>query len=250
VIGPNSELVRKTLTEARFRERFGANVLAIRQRGQFFHLRTGLTKLRAGDALLIETSRERLEALLRNEAFVFASRTALPSYRRSKMLIALSILVAVVALPSLGLISIVASAIAGCVLMVLTGCLAIEEAYTAVDWTVIFLLAGLLTLGTALDTSGTAALLSRFLIDTVGAWGPVALVSVLYLVSSLLTEMMSNNATAALLAPIPVGYQTNTLIYGPGQYRFSDYFRVGWPLNLLFWLLATIFIPRFWTFAP
>jgi len=279
VVAPNSELDHKTLRESRFRERMGANVLAIRHRGQLIHLRTGLTRLRAGDALLIETSRDRLEPLLRHEAFVFASRIGLPSYRRSKMLIAMSILTAVVACAALGLMSIVTSAIAGCVLMVLTGCLTMEEAYTAIDWTVLMLLAGVLTLGSALENSGAAVLLSRFLIGSVGAWGPQALVSALYLLTSLLTELMSNNATAALLAPIaiataktlglssrpllmavtfaasasfmtPVGYQTNTLIYGPGQYRFIDYVRVGAPLNILFWILATIYIPRFWSFAP
>jgi di/tricarboxylate transporter len=278
VVAPNSELDRKTLRESRFRERLGANVLAVRHRGQLIHQRTAHARLRAGDALLIETSRQQMEALLRHEAFVFASRIALPSYRRSKMLIALGIIAGVVGCAALGIASIVTSAIAGCLLMVLTGCLTMEEAYSAIDWTVLMLLAGVLTLGAALENSGAAVLLSQFLIQGVGLWGPVAVVSALYLLTSLLTEAMSNIATAALLAPIaiaaahslgvdsrpflmavtfaasasfmtPVGYQTNTLIYGPGQYRFKDYIRVGAPLNILFWILATIFIPRFWTFT-
>ena len=174
---------------------------------------------------------------------------------------------------------IVISAISGCALLILTGCLTMEEAYQAVEWKIIFLLAGVLTLGVALEKTGTALLLSNWLIATVGLWGPIALVSAFYLITSLLTEAMSNNATAALLTPIaiaatqslevdprpflmaitfaastsfmtPVGYQTNTLIYGPGQYTFTDFLRIGAPLNVLFWVLATLFIPVFWPFQP
>jgi di/tricarboxylate transporter len=192
---------------------------------------------------------------------------------------AVTIIVAVVASAALGIVPILVSAIAGSVLMVLTGCLTLEEAYGAIQWKIVFLLGGVLALGLAMEKTGTALFLANQLVATVGTWGPMALMSAFYLMTSVTTGVMSNNATAALLIPIaiataeamgvdsrpflmavtyaasasfmtPVGYQSNTLIYGPGRYKFADFLKVGTPLNLIFWLLATFMIPIFWPFNP
>jgi di/tricarboxylate transporter len=277
VVAPNSVLDRATLKSIRFDQTFGGIVLAIGHRGQIIHDRTETAILRGGDTLLVEVPQEHLDDLMRHDAFVFVSHTGLPSYRRSKMLIALIIIAGVIGVAACGWMPIVTTAIAGSVLMIVTGCLTLDEAYKAVDWKIIFLLAGVLTLGVALEKSGAATLLSAGLVSGAHHLGPVFVVSALYLLTSILTEAMSNNATAALLAPIaiaaaealqvdsrpflmavtfaasasfmtPVGYQTNTLIYGPGQYRFADFVRVGGPLNVLFWIMATFLIPRFWAF--
>jgi len=160
---------------------------------------------------------------------------------------------------------------------VLTGCLSTEEAYQAVNWKIIFLLAGVIPLGTAMENTGAAGILSSTLIDVLGPIGPTAVLSGFFFLSMMLTNIISNQATAALLAPIalqaaatlgidsrpllmaitfaaslsfmtPVGYQTNTMIYGPGQYKFTDFTKVGTPLNLILWVMATFLIPWIWPF--
>ena len=277
VVAPRSTLDGRSLKQARFRSRYGLTALAVRHRGVVMRENLETLPLRAGDVLLFEVEKEHLEQLREDRTFVLVSQVGLPLFRRSRMLIAIAIMTAVVLAAAAGTVPIVTGTIVGCILMGLSRCLNLEEAYSAINWQVIFLLAGVLTLGTALEKTGAAHLLGNFLVESVGAWGPLVLMSGLYLVTSLLTEMMSNNATAALLAPIaiaaaeglhidsrpllmaitfaasasfmtPVGYQTNTLIYGPGQFRYADFLRVGTPLNILFWILATIFIPQFWPF--
>ncbi len=277
VVTPGSALEGKTIKEAGFRQLYGGTALAIRQRGELMRERLGTTRLHAGDVLLVEVRRDRIAPLKRIPDFVIVSEIDREEPRRGKLALALAIVAGVVITATVGLLPIVGSAILGSVLLVLTRCITLDEAYHAIEWRVVFLLGGILPLGIALETSGAARLLTSWLVGSIGAWGPVALVSVFYLLTSLLTETMSNNATAALLAPIaittaaaldvdprpflmavtfaasasfmtPVGYQTNTLIYGPGHYRFTDFLRVGTPLNLLFWLLATLLIPRIWSF--
>lgn len=277
VIASGSTLDGRSLKQARFRTRYGLTAIAVRHRNRIMMEDLETMPLQAGDVLLFEVEARHMDQLREDKTFVLVSQADLPIFRKSRMLTAVVIVASVVVAAATGVVPIVAGAIIGCILMVISRCLTLDEAYGSINWQVIFLLAGILTLGTALEKTGAARLLGSYMVESVGAWGPMALVSVLYLVTSLLTEMMSNNATAALLAPIaiaaaeslgidsrpllmaitfaasasfmtPVGYQTNTLIYGPGQFRYADFLKVGTPLNILFWVLATIFIPRFWPF--
>lgn len=279
VIPANSALVGKTLQTSDFRENYGSIVLAIRHRGRLLREKISDTVLSAGDLLLVEIHRERLGQFRRSQEFIITSETERVEFRRNKVFIAVAIVAGVVASASLGLAPIVVASVIGAVLMILFRCLTLDEAYDAIDWKIIFLLAGVLSLGIALEQSGAAALIASNIVTSVGALGLIALVSAFYLLTSVLTETMSNNATAALLAPIaiataatlgvspqpflvavtfaasasfmtPVGYQTNTMIYGPGQYRFFDFVKVGTPLNIIFWMLATFLIPVFWEFKP
>jgi di/tricarboxylate transporter len=161
--------------------------------------------------------------------------------------------------------------------MVLSRCITVEEAYQAIDWKIIFLLGGLLPLGLALEGTGAAAWLANAALGPFQGSGPLIVLGVLYLVTAILTETMSNNAAAVLLAPIalsmaavmnvsprpflvaitfaastsfatPIGYQTNTMVYAPGGYRFSDYVKIGGPLNLIFLIIALFLIPVLWPF--
>ncbi len=282
VIAPNSPFEGRSVKQLGFRQKYGATVLAIRHRGELMRDKVANTVLRAGDTLLIEVDKAHLQNLQQLElrgrnTFLIVSEIDLPEYRKDKMLTVVLTMIGVIALASFDILPIMMAAIIGSMFLVLTRCITMEEAYLAIDWRVIFLLAGALSLGVAMDVSGTAGLISVFVIDLVGSMGPMAVMSTLYLVTSLLTATMSNNASAVLLAPIaiatsvelgvdarpflmaiafaasssfmtPVGYQTNTMIYGVGGFHFADFLRVGAPLNLIFWVLATFLIPYFFPF--
>ncbi len=275
VVAPNTALVGKSLKQLQFRATFGATALAIRHSGRVQHEKLGKIRLKGGDALLIEVGRDHLTQIKQHPAFVIVSETGLPEFRKKKLLPATLIMIGVVAAAALNILPIASSALIGCVLFVLTKCLNMEETYRAIEWNIIFLLAGVITLGIAMEKTGAALILSEILVSTVRQWGPVAVISALFFLTMMLTNVMSNAATAALFAPIaivvansmavsprpfliavtfaaslsfmtPVGYQTNTLIYGAGKYKFADFLRVGTPLNILFWLLATLLIPIIW----
>ncbi len=277
VIAPNSALVGKQIGSINFPEQYGATVLAIRHHGELQRESLPNRRLSGGDELLLKIHRERVAQLRQNPAFIIVSQIETSILRKEKIPTALGIIAGVVGLAAFGIFPIVVSAVAGVVVMILTGCITTEEAYDAIQWEIIFLLAGVLSLGTAMDTSGAAALLSQSVLDAFAAMGPRAMLGGLFMLTMLLTNIISNAAAAALLAPValeiagfmevdprpflmgvtyaaslsfmtPVGYQTNTLIYGPGQYKFTDFTKVGTPLNVLFWIIGTLLIPVFWPF--
>lgn len=272
VITPNSRLIGKTIKNVSFRNSFGATVLAIRHRGKIMREKLANTILLPGDVLLIEVKRDWLPQLRKNTAFILISEVTLTKMKKSKIFISILILSAVVLAAAFNLMPIVATAIIGSVLLILTGCISLEEAYKAVDWKVIFLLAGLVTLGIALQKSGGAEFISLGIINLTKSSNEYILVAIFFFLSMSLTAFMSNNASVALLIPIalvtaktlgidsrslimavtfaasidfmtPIGYQTNTMIYGPGNYKFTDYLKVGAPLNFACWLLGSLLIP-------
>ncbi|GIV09567.1 MAG: membrane protein [Fimbriimonadales bacterium] len=277
VLTPSSSLVGETLRTSRFRNRFGATVLALRHRQAMALEQFADTPLEAGDAILVQIERDRLPELLRLPDFILVSQVEAVRPRPLKALLAGLIMAGVVTVASLGWYPTSVTALTGALLMILTSCLKPDQAVQSIDWRLLIMLGAMLGLGTAMETTGAARWLTTNFIGALGALGPIVALSGFYLLTSLLTEVMSNNATAVLMAALgievaaalgvdarpflfavayaastsfmtPIGYQTNTMVFGVGQYQFSDFVRVGAPLNILFWILATLLIPRFWGF--
>jgi di/tricarboxylate transporter len=282
VIPTNSELDGKSLREFDFRRRFRAAPLAIRHREEVLNERLQDVKLRAGDVILCEMKSHFLDQHKsnnrdQNTPFIILSEQGILNFNRKQFYLVLSIIIAVIGSAALGLVPIVTSTMLGVVALVITGVLNMKEVYRSIQWPIVFLLAGALSLGVAMQNSGLAEAIAIFIVDHFAAFGPLAILAGVYLLTSLLTELMSNNATAALIAPLaiatatqldlsplpflvatmfaasasfmtPIGYQTNTMIYTAGGYKFSDFIKVGVWLNLIFWIISMIMIPYFFPF--
>ena len=275
VVGPGSSLVGETLATAAFRQQFEATVLAYKSHGEIVRERLEDRPLRVGDTLLVQAAEGSLDRLARSRDVVVAHEPRRPEYRTGKIPHAAAIIAGVVLLPALGLVPIVVSALAGVVAMAAAGVLKPTELYESVNWNVIFLLAGVIPLGIALEETGAASLIGESVAATADVLPVLGVLWVFYLVTALLTNVISNNASVVLMIPVaieaagrldanafafvlavtfaastafmtPVGYQTNLFVYGAGGYRFWDYFRVGAPLQLLLSVVTVVGIATFW----
>ena len=274
VVLTTSGLVGRTLKAARFAERFDAVVLGIRRRGEV-NERPSTTPLHAGDMLLVEGHRDALQALAETRGVLVVGTPAHPEERPGKLAITIATLIAVVLVVSLGFLPIVTAATAGCAVLMLTGCLRPNEVYRAIDLSLVFILAGSLALGAALNKTGITTVLADWLAGVSATTGPYLILAGFFVLAVVVSELMSNSGTVALLGPItfsvaakmginpmsllaaitfgasaafamPIGYQTSLMIYGPGGYRFKDFIRMGIPLDLILALLALLLIPYFW----
>ena len=279
-----SRLVGETLISSAFRNRYGATVLAIRRGDEVERDEVETKRLREGDSLLLQTTRGQEEVLHTVSDLVVTRATpairqkskAEPgTNRRAKMPVALGIMAAVIIVAALGWYPIVITALAGVVLMVVTGCVKTDEAYAAVGWNVIFLMAGVIPLGIAMQKTGAAAYLAGIVIGSAEVLPAVVILGLFYLLTAGLANVIGNNASVIIMIPIavdaamrveanpfafvlavtfaastafmtPVGYQTNLMVYTPGGYRFADFVRVGGPLQVLLAVVTTLGIAAIW----
>jgi di/tricarboxylate transporter len=277
VLSPHSTLAGKAVRDLDFRTRYGLTILAVWREGRAYRSHLRDMKLRFGDALLLFGPRRKLRIFGSEPDFLVLSEEALPAPRLKKAPLALLIMALVLIPVLLNWLPIAISAVAGVALMILTGCLKMDEAYRLIEWKAIFLIAGMLPLGIALDQTGAARLIGDNVVALLGSAGPLAVSAGLFLLASLGSQIMPNPAVAVLLAPIalstaadlgvsphplmmivavsssaaflsPVGHPANLLVMGPGGYRFSDYFKVGLPLTLLVMVIVLLILPVFWPF--
>jgi di/tricarboxylate transporter len=277
MVPPRSPLVGRLLGTLGFRARYGVPVMGVQRHGTSLTERMREVTLAAGDLLLVRGTAEDLRRIHEGRDLALLGPLALPARRARKMPVAIAILAAVVGLAALNVMPVLVAALLGVLAMFLTGCVRPDEAYREMDWTVVVLLGAIIPLGIAMRNSGAAEYLSLHLLRLAPSLGVLGVLAAFYLTTSLLTEVISNNAAAVVLTPIaiasaeslgvspmplvvtvmfaasnsfmtPIGYQTNTFVFGPGGYRFGDFARVGGPLNLLMVIVATLAIPLFFPF--
>jgi di/tricarboxylate transporter len=275
LVRPGSGAIGARVGDLALHARHHVAVLAVQREGT--HIRTSVVdlRLRLGDVLLVQGDAEGLESFRGSTDLVLLEGVAEKVVLRDRAALALGVIVVVVVTAAFGLMPISILALAGALAMVAMGCLTSREAYRAVDLPLLVLMGGMIALGMALESTGGAAFLADHLLRAARPFGDVGALAAVYLACNLLTALVSNAAAALLTLPIavavaqttgmnvqpfviavlfaasidfstPIGYQTNTFVYGPGGYRFMDYVRVGVPLNLLWWLLATLLIPVWW----
>lgn len=283
LITPTSQLIGQTLKESNFRRSYGAHVLAIRRHGETIYSRLAETPLRTSDTVLLMGTEERLRQMQTSGHIQLISEVETALHREKFWWLPLVLFPIIVSLAVFGVIEIMLGALVSVVLILLMGVMTNQETYRSIEWSVIFLIAAFVPVGEAMVRTGTAEFLAGVIFNLAhrfpDGWEAHATLALIYLITSLMTQMISNNAAAIILTPValsvgatlsvdprpflvalcfaasaefmtPMGYQTNMMVYGPGGYRFLDYVRFGAPLNLTLWILSSLLIPVLWPFSP
>jgi len=276
IIGPKSGIVGKTIREINFRQRYRMIIMAIHREGRNVRDKMESLRLRHGDILLMMGTDKAIENLRRNDDILLLDKPPVPSRgHRKKIPLVIGAIASIVLLNTFQLVSIEASVFIAIGFLFVTGCISPKEAYASVDWSILMLIFGMLALGLAMEGSGATALIAGLLNRISG--NPLILLAALYLVTNVLTECLSNNATIVLMVPIaieignhlgidarpliiavciassasfasPIGYQTNTYVYGVGGYKFTDFTKAGIGLNFIYFAASVLMIPLFWKF--
>ena len=281
LVTQGSELIGKTLRSLDFRNTYDGFVVAVRREEKTLRERVSRIPLQFADTLLIFMPKNRIESLKNQDGLAILQELDLNLHKVRFWWLAIAVIPLIMLVASLGLMDILEAALIGTVILLLAGSISIQEAYKAINWSVIVLIAAFVPVGIAMERSGVAHMVASNIVGVGNlfppAMAPYASLSLLYLVAAILTEVLSNNTAAIVLVPVaiaiseqlgidsrgmllavcfgastsfmtPMGYQTNLMVYGPGRYHFKDFLMAGLPLNLTFWILASVYIPKFWPF--
>jgi di/tricarboxylate transporter len=274
-LSPGSHMQGKTLKQSDFRAHYGLTVMAIHHHGKSIITNLADIPLDFGDSLLIQGPEEKIAQLRRDKEFLILESPPMETRRIKKAPLAILILVGVLLAVSTRILHVSTAMLIGAILMILTGVLDMDEAYDAIEWKSVFLIAGMLPMGIAMQNTGTALFLAEKIVELVGNWGTEAVMMGIFLMTALTTEVMSNAAATVLVTPIaidaarnlganpqtfvmavviaaatsflmPIGHQANVLVFGPGGYKFGDYTKVGVWLNIIIFIVVLIFLPIIW----
>jgi len=283
VVAPHAYVAGKTLGEINFRQRFRMVVVAVHRKGTNQRERLAELRLQEGDTLLMMGSSDAIDALANSDDIIILDRPRVPARSlRVKMPIVLTTTASIVTLATINLVPIVAAISLGVAVLMLTGCIKPKDAYASVEWSILIIIFGMLALGQAMDSTGASQLIADGMVGLIRSIAPenlqaILMLAVIYIITSTFTEFLSNNAAVALMIPIalgiastlgvdprpfviasciaasasfatPIGYQTNTYVYGVGGYKFLDFTRVGLPLNLICFIVTVAVVPSFWSF--
>ena len=275
IIAPRSRVVDRTLKQINFRQKFGLTVIALWRSGRSYRTDVGDLPLHFGDALLMHGPRDKIRLLQAEPDFIVLQPETTEAQRPAKAQLAAAIMLGALVVMALGWLPVDEAAFTGAVLMIITKCLTMDEAYQAIEWKAVFLIAGMLPLGLALTMTGAAAWLGQVMIQAFGGQGPLLLLSVFYLTAMLLTQFVSGQAAAVIVAPIalsaatqinsnlyafamaaalacstafmtPIAHPVNLLVMGPGGYTPRDFLKVGLPLTLVVFSVMLIILPLIW----
>ena len=292
IVGPSSSLISKTLSDASFRARFNITILALHRRGKNLSDQIEGIKLQSGDSLLLLGTEESVERVRKSEEIILLDKPALPaSNMKRKAPIVLTVLMSVIGLATFGVLPISVASIIGVSVLLVTGCIKPSEAYQSVEWNILILIYGMLALGLTMESTGVSTMIAS-IVGQVGmnffepSWHHFAVLVILYLITAVLTELLSNNATIVIMAPIalalayemlgagpagqdlarayvltaciaasasfvtPIGYQTNTFVYTVGGYRFKDFLRIGIFFNLIYFVGTVTLVSLLWGLVP
>ncbi len=277
MVAPNSRLIGRKPSQLRLRRRYGCYIIAIHRDKQNITGNLESLELRSGDVLLLEGSKDELARLFAGEELQSLTQLKHEDFNHKKAPMAVVALMAVVLLASFDVMPIEGLSIIGAVIVILTKCITLEKAYESIEWSILMMIFGMLAVSIAMEETGVIKIVVEGIATLVEDLGPMAILLIVYFITSAITEVMSNNATAMLLTPVviglaesrgidprpfivavmfgasasfatPIGYQTNTYVYNAGNYTFKDFLRIGTPMNLLTFIVTGLSIPLFWKF--